>query len=142
VTFSPAIRLTLGRVAYLHGDTGWTSRNTSFAYGMHNPDTSASGRAERQAYQDRHPWVASTYSMGDGFSQEVQVSLALLEPDTPRVALGYLPTQSGDSAEVLAWPEALKSARDGCVDQRLARGFVPRRLSFDPHRRIKLVLER
>ncbi len=121
----------LGSVTYdRSGDNGWIARETEFAYGMRNPDLTEQARGERLEYLSRHGWVGSTFRMGDGQVQELQIALDLLST-TPRLALGYFATAPDNTSTVIPWPGSLRPD-DGCANDQLVRGNVPKQLRFEP----------
>jgi hypothetical protein len=119
----------LGSVTYDRSANGWIARETEFAYGMRNPDLTEQARGERLDYLSRHGWVGSTFRMGDGQVQELQISLDLLST-TPRLALGYFATAE-NAGTVIPWPGSLRPD-DGCANEQLVRGQVPKQLRFEP----------
>jgi hypothetical protein len=120
----------LGSVTYDRSADGWIARETEFAYGMRSPDLTEQARGERLEYLSRHGWVGSTFQMGDGQVQELQIALDLLST-TPRLALGYFATAPEKNGTVIPWPDSLR-ADDGCANAELVRGNVPRQLRFEP----------
>lgn len=130
----------LGSVRYTGATDSWTTRDTAFAYGMRNPDTTNQARLERRAYLARHGWLSSTFRMSRGLTHETQISIDLLDR-VPRLALGYFVTGTSDTWSILPWPSSLP-LEDDCADARLVRGYVPARLHFAPAGWVELRLER
>lgn len=130
----------LGSVTYTRAAGVWTTRDTAFAYGMRNPDTTDQARQERRAYRARHGWVSSTFRMSRGLTHEMQISIDLLDR-VPRLALGYFVTGAADTWSILPWPSSMPLAGD-CGDSELVRGRVPARLHFAPESWVELRLER
>jgi hypothetical protein len=120
----------LGSVTYTRSGEGWTTRDLEFTYGMRNPDLGEEARAERRQYLERHGWLASTFRMGDGRVQELQIPRDVFPPGS-RLGIGYFVTGPGDQGSVVAWPTSMP-AGDGCADEPLVRGHVPKRLRFQP----------
>ena len=67
----------LGSVTHARSATAWATGDSAFVYSMRNP-ISATRATTSGAYLTRHGWVASTYGMGGGLMQELQITLALL----------------------------------------------------------------
>lgn len=119
----------LGSVTYSRSGAEWTTEAKEFAYAMRDPALTEEARTERSAYLARHGWLASTFDMGQGRAQEVQIALeGLREP--PALALAYFALE-GNTGSVVRWPASL-AAGDGCADEKLVRGHVPPRLELDP----------
>jgi hypothetical protein len=119
----------LGHLRYRSSPDGWTTHETAFVYGMRTPDLTEQAAAERREYLARHGWVGSTFRMGDGRVQELQVAI-ILASRAPRVALGYFAI-AGNSGSVVKWPSSLDPS-DGCINRELVTGNVPSLLGFDP----------
>lgn len=119
----------LGSLTYARDGESWRTRETEFVYGMRNTALTDQARAERSAYLSSHGWVASTSEMGGGFAQEVQIAVATLST-TPRLALGRF-AMKDRSGDVHPWPASMRKD-DGCANDKLVRGFVPRALAFEP----------
>jgi hypothetical protein len=119
----------LGAVTYTRNGADWRSPDTAFTYSMRSTDTTATGKAERRAYLERHGWVSTTVNMGRHLTHEMQIALDRLDTP-PRIALGYFRI-AGPDLSVLAWPESLPAA-EGCIAQRLVSGYVPPNLQFRP----------
>lgn len=120
----------LGSVTYERSADGWITRDAEFAYGMRNPDLTEQARGERLEYLSRHGWVSSTFRMGDGQTQELQIALDQLST-TPTLALGYFAIGTENTGTVIPWPGSLRTD-DGCVNEQLVRGNVPKQLRFEP----------
>jgi hypothetical protein len=121
----------LGSIRYARQGADWTTEATRFDFGMRNRELSESARAERRAYLAEHGWVATTFGMGGGTVQELRIGGSRLAEMSAIAVAFFIP--EGDSGTVVGWPETL-AAGDGCIDERLVRGEVPSRLSFDPSR--------
>jgi hypothetical protein len=121
----------LGSVMFRRaGSGGWHTESTAFAYGMRNPTLTDEARAERREYLTNNGWVASTISMGGGLTQEFQIALDGLA--TPvRIAVSRFVMVDDQTNKVIRWPEALPSG-DGCGNERLVQGYVPKDLTFEP----------
>jgi hypothetical protein len=130
----------LGSVAYTRAGDVWSTRETAFVYGMRTTDLTDKARGERREYLARHGWVGSTFRMGDGRAQEMQISLDLVSK-TPAIALGYFVMGTGSTGSVVAWPASMPPA-DGCADAELVRGAVPPQLRFAPASWVTLSLAR
>ena len=128
----------LGSVTYRRDGAEWTASETEFVYGMRTADLTDAAREERRRYLAEHGWVASTFNMGDGRAQEMQISVALISK-TPAIALGYH-ANAMTGGTVVPWPAAIATS-DGCVNAQLVRGFVPPRLRFDPATWVTLRLQ-
>jgi hypothetical protein len=120
----------LGSVRYGRSGVTWSSRDTAFAYGMRNTDTTAAAREERQSYLAQHGWVSTTVRMSGGQRHEMQLALEHLGR-APRIAVAFFVIGTADSFSIQRWPDDL-SAQDGCNDAQLVRGYVPQGLRFDP----------
>jgi hypothetical protein len=127
----------LGSVAYERSAGAWVTGDREFAYAMRNPDLTEAARRERSEYLSRHGWVASTFRMGGGLEQELQVSLERVSGMTGIAVAFFIP--SGDTGTVVTWPATL-APDDGCGDERLVRGSVPSPLRFEPDRWARLTL--
>lgn len=119
----------LGSVRYTRSAGVWKTSDSEFDYGMRTPDLSEPAVEERRAYLARNGWLASTFRMGNGRTQELQISIDLVSR-TPAIALGYFAT-AANGGSVMSWPESLLP-RDGCADEKLVTGHVPPSLRFDP----------
>src|SRR5262245_20751737 len=120
----------LGAVTYDRKADGWIARETAFRYGMRNTELTEQARGERLDYLSRHGWVGSTFGMGGGQVQEMQIAIDQLAA-TPRVALGYYAIGPEKKGTILPWPASL-SADEGCINEELVRGNVPQKLRFEP----------
>jgi hypothetical protein len=119
----------LGSVAYGHAADEWHTGDSAFVYGMRNPALTEAASRERADYLSRHGWVASTFPMGGGRVQEMQITLDR-HAGIPALALALFVPQ-GDSGTVVSWPGTL-APTDGCAEPLLVRGYVPPRLRFVP----------
>jgi hypothetical protein len=128
----------LGSVTYTRSAGEWATRDTVFVYSL--GDAAEHPRQRREAYLADYGWLASTFRMGGGLAQEVQISLVFLSQDAPRLAIAYFVT--GEQGFVTSWPAALTSSGDGCADERLVRGYPPSPLSFRPDTWAVLTLEK
>ena len=117
----------LGAVTYRPSGGTWSSPDSAFRYSMRNRALDENARRERAAYLSDNGWVATTVSMTEGRSQEMQIALARFSPPFA-LALGRF-LLGGAGGE--AWPSTL-STTDGCVEPQLVRGDVPRELRFNP----------
>jgi hypothetical protein len=128
----------LGSVAYGHTADEWRTGDSAFVYGMRNPALTEPASRERADYLSRHGWVASTFRMGGGRVQELQIALDR-HAGMQAVALALFVPQ-GDSGTVVSWPGTL-APTDGCAEPRLVRGYVPPRLRFAPAGWARLILQ-
>ena len=128
----------LGLVTYRRAGNEWTTADKEFVYGMRATALTEEARAERSAYLAAHGWLASTMTMGDGRSQEMQIALDRGWEGT--VARGRAVRARGRRRV------RHRVARDDAAGRRLPRARArprerPARLRFLPERWIALEME-
>lgn len=129
----------LGSVVYSRSGAEWSTPDTAFVYGMRNTALDEPAAAERRDYLSRHGWLASTYHMGGGLVQEMQISLERFAGMSDVAVAFYIP--SGETGASLTWPSTL-ATHDGCGNDRLVRGYVPKPLQFTPTTWARLAFSR
>lgn len=117
----------LDALTYRASNGTWRTADTAFTWAMRNTALDEGARRERAAYLAQHGWVASSIPMGEGRTQEIQLSLARY-PLPMRIALARWLT---DDNRIEHWPATL-GANDGCAVERLVQGWVVAVVGFEP----------
>ncbi len=119
------------------GEVTYAKRNATWRLGAPfewEPPARAVGSdrdPQRARFLAERGWLGSTVPMGNPRHAEMQIALDQLDPRDLRISVAYFLEDTGGGEEIAVWSRTgARSARDGCADERLVRGYAPERLTF------------